>query len=361
MTQEELTVQNLGSSLDDLMNLDPRGYGVCKILYAASRKRAGEAVSAHFAKALLQKIKTGDTVYILVGFVLRPFGAAETDGIIGAMFLARTLYLARGAKVVLVCQEENVPAVKGLARLLGFHTFEAGQPREEMPFSFTYCAFSKDKTQAKRQSEELYAALPPVAAVTVEAPGANEKGEYHNAVGLNITALEAKIDVLFSFLQKRGVPLFSVGDLGNEMGMGALKEHLRRYVPYTGRGGCNCGCGGGIEAETAADYVLTATTSDWGCYAVCAMIAYLAGDIEAFWDADTQAQAMQRAADCGMIDMYGQTIPAIDGIGKELNCAIVTGMRECVRYAMKLKTTCAKWFEKTIEKGFFEKKETVDV
>ena len=37
MTQHELTVLNLGQSLDDLANLDPRGYGVCKILYKASR------------------------------------------------------------------------------------------------------------------------------------------------------------------------------------------------------------------------------------------------------------------------------------------------------------------------------------
>ena len=41
MTQKELTIRNLGQSLDDLMNLDPRGYGVCKILYEASRRYTG--------------------------------------------------------------------------------------------------------------------------------------------------------------------------------------------------------------------------------------------------------------------------------------------------------------------------------
>ena len=35
MTQEELTIENIGQDLDDLMNLDPRGYGVCRILYKA--------------------------------------------------------------------------------------------------------------------------------------------------------------------------------------------------------------------------------------------------------------------------------------------------------------------------------------
>ena len=49
MTQKELTVRNLGQSLDDLMNLDPRGYGVCKILYDAARKYTGEPLTANAA------------------------------------------------------------------------------------------------------------------------------------------------------------------------------------------------------------------------------------------------------------------------------------------------------------------------
>ena len=32
MTNEELTLYNIGENLDSLMTLDPRGYGVCRIL-----------------------------------------------------------------------------------------------------------------------------------------------------------------------------------------------------------------------------------------------------------------------------------------------------------------------------------------
>lgn len=38
MNQKDLTVFNLGENLDNLMNLDPRGYGICRILYNASRE-----------------------------------------------------------------------------------------------------------------------------------------------------------------------------------------------------------------------------------------------------------------------------------------------------------------------------------
>ena len=52
MTQQELTLRNLGQSLDDLVNLDPRGYGVCKILYDASRKFTGRPTSMNAALKL---------------------------------------------------------------------------------------------------------------------------------------------------------------------------------------------------------------------------------------------------------------------------------------------------------------------
>ena len=38
MNRDELEKRNVGENLDALMNLDPRGYGVCRILYAGSRK-----------------------------------------------------------------------------------------------------------------------------------------------------------------------------------------------------------------------------------------------------------------------------------------------------------------------------------
>lgn len=354
MTQKELTVRNLGQSLDDLMNLDPRGYGVCKILYDAARKYTGEPLTANAAKKLFSTLSAGDYVYIITGFVLRPFKSAETDGIIGSLFLARTLVKALGVRPVIICQEENIPAVEGLSRLMGLHYFDSVKKMGDMPVSLAYHAFTKDSEKADEEADALISECMPKAVVTVEAPGANEKGAYHNAIGLDITPLEAKMDVLFEKLIKLGVMSISVGDLGNEMGMATIKDQLIKYIPYAAEGECNCDCHGGLAVKTAADNIITATTSDWGCYGLCAMIAYLCGDLDVFHDASLQAEAMQRAADCGMIDMYGETIPAIDGIGKELNCSIVTSMRECVRYSMKLEKTCAKWFSETIKKGFFD-------
>ena len=84
MTQFELTKYNVGRDLDELMNLDPRGYGVCRILYPASREYSHDTnVSMHFAEKLLETLSEGDLVYIITGFRLLPHGSPETDGIIG--------------------------------------------------------------------------------------------------------------------------------------------------------------------------------------------------------------------------------------------------------------------------------------
>ena len=115
MTRDELEKRNIGENLDALMCLDPRGYGVCRILYAGSRAYTGEPIAMHAAQALCKAVKPGDPVYILVGFVLLPHKVPEMDGSVSAILLARALVLAFGAKPILVCPGDSVPAFKKCA------------------------------------------------------------------------------------------------------------------------------------------------------------------------------------------------------------------------------------------------------
>lgn len=90
MTRDELEKRNVGENLDAIMCLDPRGYGVCRILYAGSRAYTGEPTAMHAAEALCKAIHPGDPVYILVGFVLLPHKVPEMDGSVSAILLARS-------------------------------------------------------------------------------------------------------------------------------------------------------------------------------------------------------------------------------------------------------------------------------
>ena len=59
MTREELTQLNVGYNLDTLMNLDPRGYGVCRILYEGAVAFTGGPLSLNGARGLVKNIKNG--------------------------------------------------------------------------------------------------------------------------------------------------------------------------------------------------------------------------------------------------------------------------------------------------------------
>ncbi len=353
MTQKELTILNLGQSLDDLANLDPRGYGVCKILYDASRKLAGGPTCMNAAGKLVDTVKEGDFVYVLTGFVLRPYKKAETDGIISSMLLCRALVKAFGAKPILICPEENYEAVRNLASCVGLHLFEDIETLREIPVSMGVIVYTKDAEKAAAQADEIIAAATPSAVISIECPGANEQGVYHNAIGLDVTPLEAKQDALFEKLQKMGILNIAIGDLGNEIGMGAIRETLDTYIPYAAKNACSCGCGGGLAVRTAADNLITATVSDWGCYAMIAAMAFLLEDVDIMHTAELEKEAMITAKNSGMIDMYGWLIPAIDGFGLPINLSIVTLMREMVQSALSLREKCKTWFEKVEELHYF--------
>jgi hypothetical protein len=359
MTERELAEYNVGENLDQLMNLDPRGYGVCRVLYPASRNYAGGPVAMHAAKKLYELLdsKKSDTiVYVMTGFILRPHLQPETDGITGALLFVRALIRAFGITPVIVIPEKNKPAVLDCAPVLGLHVYDDIETACTLPLSFAYTIISADQAEADVQISKLLAGTKPAAVFSTETAGANINGEYHNAVGVNMTEIEAKQDNLFSGMQKLGVPVFAVGDLGNEIGMGAIEPHIRQFIPYTGGEGayseCRCGCNTGIASSTKADFLVTATVSDWGVYAVIAALAFILKDISIMHDAETEEMVLRQCCRSGMVDMTGSLLPAIDGFSVEMEKQIVALMRSTVEYALNYSSET--WFKAVLEKGFYE-------
>ena len=152
MTRDELEKRNVGENLDALMNLDPRGYGVCRILYAGSRAFTGEPLTMHAAQVLCDSIKENDLVYILVGFVLLPHKVPEMDGTVSAMLLARALVMAFNAKPIIVCPADSVQAIEKCAAVVGLHIYEDLDTVQELPLSMGVVAFTKDKAPAAGRS-----------------------------------------------------------------------------------------------------------------------------------------------------------------------------------------------------------------
>ena len=354
MNREELEKRNVGENLDALMNLDPRGYGVCRILYAGSREKTGEPLTMSAAEALCGAVHEGDAVFILTGFVLLPHKVPEMDGMVSSMLLSRALVMAFRAKPVIICPPDSVEAVKKCASVVGLHIYEDIKTVMELPLSMGVVPFTKDAGEAASQVDSILAQVEPAAVISVEAPGANGCGHYHNAVGQDVTELEAKTDVLWNRLKELGVLNIAIGDLGNEIGMGSIAGHIRKYVPFTDKGECQCGCGGGILAASVTDHIITATCSDWGCYGLMAALAYLKKDMEILHHEEMEAEVMRVASRSGMIDMTGSLLPGIDGFNTRMNTGIVSLMRQCTAYAVRYSHNSDHWFGPVLAKGFFD-------
>jgi len=353
MNKYQLSELNLGENLDQLMNLDPRGYGVCRILYAGAREYMGEPLSMKCARQLKDILVEGDYVYIFTGFVLLPNFHAEMDGIIGAMLIARALAKAYGAKPVIICPDENMVAVRNLSPVIGLHLYEDIEEFKKFPISICAIPFTKKFDEADGMADKILEQLYPKAMIAIEAPGSNKKGVFHNAIGKDLSHLECKSEVLFELGQKKGIWNMAIGDLGNEMGMGTIADHLRENVPYMNEGECICGCGGGSMAHVAADNIMTATVSDWAAYALIAATAYLNRDMDILVTDVLEEDAIKIASNSGMVDMYGWLEYAIDGIAMDFEINLVNMMKLCVENTVKHENKCDLWFEKVDEKGFF--------
>lgn len=348
MRREEISRINLGNSLDKVANIDPRGYGVCNILYDSARKYTGYPLTMNAAEKLDSVLKEDSLVYILTGFVLPTHKKAEMDGIVSSMLLARALVRGYSAKPVIICPEDNMPAVKSLSAVMGLHLFDSIEEMYEYSVSMSYIICPKEKGQAEQLARKLDI---PDAVISVEAPGANRLGVYHNATGTDVTELEAKTDIIFEEMKKKGVLNIAVGDLGNETGMGAIKESICRYVPYAAE--CSCGCGGGIASEVSADNIITATVSDWGCTGMIAALAYLRRDTDILQNEALQREAIITASRSGMIDMTGWVVPAVDGVDCEVNVHILRLMRDIVKSTIKYENTGDNWYKGVDRLGFF--------
>lgn len=327
MTRQEITHLNLGSSLDDLANLDPKGYGVCKLLYKAAREYTQKPLCLNAAEKLCQSLKKDGTVFILTGFVLSPFNKAETDGAISSVLLASALEKIFGVKAVIICPEDAIKAIAKMSERLGINPETV--------------VFTKDSDKAEEDAKRIIDFYNPDAVISIECPSANKNGRYHNAGGVDVTHLEAKTDILFDLLVKKGVPNVAIGDLGNEIGMGTLSDCIENNIPSD----CEC-CGkGGITAKTKADNIITATVSDWGCYSLICMLAYLTDNPDIMHNSSLQEEMMIIASQNGLVDMTGEHIPAIDGFGVRITGLIVDLMRETMINTINCRDKFQRQFE----------------
>ncbi len=327
--------------IDRLITLDINRRGVIRTLYRAAREKMGKPLVLAAAEALTEGVVPGSVVLIGTGWPDRPWVTpeiGELDGPPGAALLARALHVALGAVPIFVIEEQLVPAMTAAARGAGFAVLEPEQAVEaagsRAPLhAAAVLGFPTEVGAARDEAKRLIEVYRPKSVISVEKGSANERGVIHNARGEDTTECMAKVDELVKEAAVAGIATIGIGDGGNEIGMGTIKDVIRRTSPSGSE--CVCPCGAGIAPVVPTDVLVTAGVSNWGCYGVAACLSVIMKRIDALHDEAMELRTLREAADAGLIDgNTGWVDPGADGIASVTHAAIVTVLRQIVRNAL---------------------------
>ncbi|MGE3808770.1 MAG: glutamate cyclase domain-containing protein, partial [Gemmataceae bacterium] len=272
------------------------------------------------------------TIGILTGFYI-PHGeppAAETDGPLGAVYLARAL-VPLGMRVVLLADnfcrkplEKGIWA-SGLGKSVPIITLPA--PGDDLR-PWEYREFISDRTGVLTHLIALERVGPSHTLDSLKAQaGTHEEtvgcfqrevapehfDRCHTMRGKDISANMSPAHHLFEegAADKKPVTI-GIGDGGNEIGMGKLPwEVVRRNIP----GGATVAC------RIATDRLIVCGVSNWGAYGLAAGVRHLrkAEFDPNLFDLDQEQELLRLMVDEGpLVDGFsGQSTVTVDGLSFE--------------------------------------------
>ncbi|CAL8296345.1 unnamed protein product [Arctogadus glacialis] len=233
----------------------------------------------------------------------------ETDGPPGALAMA-TMLIALGKQVTMVTDKRAVQlnqelleeAVRTgvLKTTIPLVTFEDNGPDSALHF------LCHEGDPTKPRFDHL---------VAIERSGRAADGNYYNMRGANIKHLVDPIDDLFvAAADLPGITTIGIGDGGNELGMGKVKEKVKALMPN----------GSLVACDVAADYAITAGVSNWGGYAVACALYLL-------YTCPTHQRYLRRgtepATSPGLLDNLLTSLPSVDKEEAVLSSLVRLGVR----------------------------------
>lgn len=216
----------------------------------------------HAAEEIL-KLERGN-ILLTTGFCVS--GVAETDGPPGTFALAHALDRL-GFTPTIVTDKLCKGLFECSARKEGEKNTCTCSLYETCDKSTTICPLSHtdinteyvDVTADARDFQKLLDKYHPVCLISIERCGRNVNDDYANMRGISIASQTACIDVMFEMAARHGILTIGVGDGGNEIGMGNLKDVISEKLSL-------------VPCEITVDELIIATVSNWGAYA---LVSYL--------------------------------------------------------------------------------------
>jgi hypothetical protein len=241
--------------------------------------------------------------------------AAETDGPLGALFLARAL-TPLGVKITLVTDSFCRRALEsGLEACgLGDTVRVITLPPATHPWPVFLDLDWRPFTQQGLYRENVREGIALTHLIALERVGPNREGRCRNMRGLDITDHTAPAHRVFEDAARRTPPLatIGIGDGGNEIGMGKVPaEVIGRNIPN----------GDLIACRVPVDHLIVAGISNWGAYGLAAGVALLRGRRldRGVLDVDRERELLQVMVEKGpLVDgVTGRQTLSVDGLSFE--------------------------------------------
>jgi hypothetical protein len=289
----------------------------------------GDFAAACLSVAEAQEPALGIVTGFLIPHAAPPAG--ETDGPLGALFLARAL-TPLGIDVVIVTDYFCIRALEtglaacGLDRTVRLVALPSGGERSPPSYFGEECLKSLGplthliavERVGPSHTEKSLRAHPGAAALTVSQFIQEVPAEHHNRChtmkGIDITAFMSPAHLLFEARARvaPGIVTIGIGDGGNEIGMGRIPwDVIQRNIP-----------GGGLVAcRVPTDQLIVCGISNWGAYGLAAGIRVQRGcapDPELF-DTARERDLLKIMVEQGpLVDgMTGKPTVSVDGLSFE--------------------------------------------
>ena len=187
---------------------------------ALARRDSGNRGLASFADSrdllsAASELASAERVILVTGFCIRAAMAGETDGPSGTLALADALHQL-GKEVVLVTDEYSHPLLTAGAAVFGT--------------AFPSVTLSLVQEEADRQIESILNSYSPTHVVAIERPGSAADGHRYSMRGEIMDDIAPAADRLLAPLSPRRFTTIAIGDGGNELGFGSLRDTLKARV-----------------------------------------------------------------------------------------------------------------------------------
>lgn len=293
---------------------DPRfTAAVCRIEALARRDPGGRGFTAYAPNGqLLPAALTllgGERVLLLTGFCIRSVLRGETDGPPGTLALALALQ-SLGKSVQLLTDRHSAALLAAGAQVHGLKLSPHVLPDAHEAAEFAMRA--------------LVAEFSPTHVVAIERPGAALDGHCYSMRGELLDDILPRTDWLLDPAAGHAHVTLAIGDGGNELGMGSLRAQLQEHVRYGER----------IFCATRADHAIPAGISNWGAYALAAVLSLLSGRM--LIEAPERERAVLAAMlDGGAVDGFtGRCEASVDGVAWEDYAFTLAEMHACTNSAL---------------------------